>query len=318
MWALLLACGSDLPPPPTGGTAGPLDATCGPGLSWEGFGQGFMLSYCTACHGSQVTGDSRHGAPLGVDFDTLAATTVQAERVGARVLDSGDMPPVGGPTGDELTLLAEWLDCGLPGTEQPLPAAGRNADLLMGYSVRIELTETDLGIEVARLIEAPSPDRREGLWRADTYTVDGDDAAYVGHTTWDASGELERSVLWDPPLVLLDGDEDQVVQATWTTPLDSWTSTETWVAQELEAPALDGHLTDPAAWAILLVSDRGDEHGWLLSPDNGIVGRWHAEGDERLDFQQLAGDIPEAPASLFPLDAALPWIESALIQARTP
>lgn len=318
MWVLLLACGAGLPPPPSDDTDVPRVTDCGGGVSWEGFGQGFMLSYCTACHGSLLTEARRHGAPIGVDFDTLAATAVQAERITSRVLGTGDMPPAGGPTGEELALLSQWLDCGLPGAEHALPTAANNPDLLMGYNVRIELTESQETIEVARIIEAPSPDSREGLWRVDTYTVEGDDAAYHGHTTWDADGELAQSVSWDPPLDLLAGDFEQVVQATWSTSLDSWTSTETWVAQELDAPLVDGHLADPAAWGVVLVSDLGDEHGWLLSEDKGIVGRWASQGEERLDFQAMTLDLPDSPVTLFPLDPMLPWVESALIQARTP
>ena len=42
MWVLLLACGAGLPPPPSDDTDVPRVTDCGGGVSWEGFGQGFM------------------------------------------------------------------------------------------------------------------------------------------------------------------------------------------------------------------------------------------------------------------------------------
>jgi hypothetical protein len=56
----------------------------------------------------------RQGAPDGVDFDSHDDAQLWADRIRVRVLDSGDMPPVGDPNAGDLLALEEWLDCGLP------------------------------------------------------------------------------------------------------------------------------------------------------------------------------------------------------------
>lgn len=64
----LAACGGPSPPTPTE-TACP-DPDPGT-LTWEGFGQQFMASYCTMCHASALPRAQRNGAPLYHDYDTL-------------------------------------------------------------------------------------------------------------------------------------------------------------------------------------------------------------------------------------------------------
>jgi mono/diheme cytochrome c family protein len=120
--ALLIACGGDAgdAPPPPGGTAdsgstpaGVDDTACGgaPDVSWQGWGRGFMATYCDGCHAADTS--DRHGAPEDVNFDTLDQLRAQAERVRVRTLENQDMPPGGGVIDDDLWLLDAFLACGL-------------------------------------------------------------------------------------------------------------------------------------------------------------------------------------------------------------
>lgn len=120
-WALAVsACGAPapaaddepIPPPPYES----FDARpCPPdsALTWENFGDSFMRNWCTACHASALSGASRGGAPLGVDFDELDGVRAEAERIWARGADDNNtMPPAGVPPEAERALLGEWLACG--------------------------------------------------------------------------------------------------------------------------------------------------------------------------------------------------------------
>lgn len=101
MLALLLACGH---PADTADTA----SSCGDDtVSWQSFGHGFFLTYCNACHSQDS--ETRHGAPPGVDFDTLEQAKSQSERIRVRVLDQQDMPLGGGVSEADLLLLDAWL-----------------------------------------------------------------------------------------------------------------------------------------------------------------------------------------------------------------
>ena len=57
------------------GTA-PADAPPEPDcdVSWEGFTEPLIKTWCEPCHSSTVPEDERRGAPLGVDFDTWEGT----------------------------------------------------------------------------------------------------------------------------------------------------------------------------------------------------------------------------------------------------
>lgn len=90
-------------------------------LTYENFAgspDGFMATYCTTCHSSALIGaDERQGATEGFDFDTLDGVQAQLERIRARAVVDGTMPPQAAdatPTADELEQLAEWIDCGAP------------------------------------------------------------------------------------------------------------------------------------------------------------------------------------------------------------
>lgn len=92
------------------------------GLTWENFGGGYVLSYCTTCHHSALPADMRQLAPIAINFETVELVRAQADRVWARAADQNQtMPPVGAPADDQRALLGEWLACGAP----------TNADLSM-------------------------------------------------------------------------------------------------------------------------------------------------------------------------------------------
>lgn len=83
--------------------------------NWQNTGEPFMRTWCTSCHHSDLNQGERQGAPVGIDLVTHDDFLMWAERVDVRVwADTLPMPPAGGPTEDELEILAEWMDCGAP------------------------------------------------------------------------------------------------------------------------------------------------------------------------------------------------------------
>ena len=97
---MLVACGDDSPveeavvpqPVVTGETMQIDEDPCEQPGSWDHTGQPFMLTWCTGCHAGGRVGEERHGAPDGVDFDTLSDVQAWETRILARVED-GTMPP---------------------------------------------------------------------------------------------------------------------------------------------------------------------------------------------------------------------------------
>jgi hypothetical protein len=117
--ALLGACSGDkdavAPPPPD----------CS--VTWDSFGEGFLKTWCTSCHSSDLPADLRYGAPVGVDFDTLLGARLWGDRLVARAVGEGaTMPPAGAVPAEQQQKLADWVACGLPGTEV-LPPPGCEA-----------------------------------------------------------------------------------------------------------------------------------------------------------------------------------------------
>ena len=82
-------------------------------LTYENFGEGFMLSWCNGCHSSVMPEGERQDAPLASNFDDLDAVRAWSDRIWFRSADHNiTMPPVGGPEDDERARLGEWLACG--------------------------------------------------------------------------------------------------------------------------------------------------------------------------------------------------------------
>ena len=88
-------------------------------LTWDNFGQAFMLSWCTGCHNSQLPTAQRAGAPCGINFDSHAGTLPFAASIKVRAVDwqmyegVTPMPPAAIVPDDELALLRElvaWRD----------------------------------------------------------------------------------------------------------------------------------------------------------------------------------------------------------------
>lgn len=104
---ILTACST----PDVVDTAEPVDCEAAPAVSWSGWGQGFFLTYCDACHSQ--TSPNRNGAPEGVDFDTEAQVRAQADRIRQRVLVEGTMPLGSGVYEEDLSYLDVLLSCSL-------------------------------------------------------------------------------------------------------------------------------------------------------------------------------------------------------------
>jgi len=106
----------------TDDTGAALDPFCddAPVVTWENWGEGFMVERCSSCHAASSA--ERNGAPDAVNFDTHDEAVALSDRVLARTVDVGDMPPSGGVTADDLYLLEVWLSC----WEDPQPGTGVN------------------------------------------------------------------------------------------------------------------------------------------------------------------------------------------------
>jgi uncharacterized membrane protein len=84
-------------------------------LSYENFGDPFLLTWCTPCHSSYLTTvEDRQEAPLGVNFNTYEDVLEHADFIKILTIDTEAMPPAGGPSAEDRTLLEEWIACGLP------------------------------------------------------------------------------------------------------------------------------------------------------------------------------------------------------------
>jgi uncharacterized membrane protein len=82
-------------------------------LTYENFGQPFVITWCRGCHSSQLPSEMRQQSPTTVNFDTLSDIKGFMPRLSARAIgDSATMPPAGGPPAEERKLFAEWLRCG--------------------------------------------------------------------------------------------------------------------------------------------------------------------------------------------------------------
>jgi mono/diheme cytochrome c family protein len=78
-------------------------------------GQFVLFGTCAGCHSSQLSGDDRHGAPAGSDFDQPEVIGAMADLIYARA-HAGTMPP---PTSDvprlspaQVEALRVYLACG--------------------------------------------------------------------------------------------------------------------------------------------------------------------------------------------------------------
>ncbi len=99
------------------------DEGCPPARRSEVISQGYFddtmvptifATYCSHCHWSGLTGDARHGAPEGLDYDDMESAVSRNGATWFRV-STYNMPPMGRvPSLDEMAVLNEWLNCTLP------------------------------------------------------------------------------------------------------------------------------------------------------------------------------------------------------------
>ncbi len=129
MILLLLACTQPDPPlPPVIEPVG----DCDPAQTWASFGEGWLATWCTTCHSSELEGELRGGAPDGLDFDRWEDVVLVQDLVaGAALGDAPRMPPGGGPSEAERASLAAWLACGAPG-EPTVSGACANPTWIQG------------------------------------------------------------------------------------------------------------------------------------------------------------------------------------------
>jgi len=86
-------------------------------VTYEGFVAPFMTSYCTRCHGSDVKGEDRLGAPLDHNFDNIQVILDEAVHIaetaaGGPAAINTSMPPSGNkPSDAERKKLGEWIAC---------------------------------------------------------------------------------------------------------------------------------------------------------------------------------------------------------------
>ncbi len=115
-----LACGRSSSFPPTDDdtaavntdtTERPIPEHCDEAfdVTYENWGRGFLTTQCSGCHAE--TAPDRYDAPPEAIFDTVEQTDAWADRIIERVIYDSDMPPAGGVTDDEKTLLSYWLEC---------------------------------------------------------------------------------------------------------------------------------------------------------------------------------------------------------------
>ena len=70
---------------------------------------------CSNCHGQDVAGPDRLGAPVDINFDSYDSAKAHAEKAASEVF-SGAMPPTGGDDFPEAQKqqLYKWSLCGTP------------------------------------------------------------------------------------------------------------------------------------------------------------------------------------------------------------
>jgi uncharacterized membrane protein len=84
------------------------DSACDSYPTWENWGEGFFLTWCSSCHSQ--TAPERYGAPESVTFDTTEDIIEWKSRIEYRVIQEQTMPIGGGISQDELQTLQIFLD----------------------------------------------------------------------------------------------------------------------------------------------------------------------------------------------------------------
>lgn len=262
-----------------GGDGGaPLD--CDTAGTWATVGHPLALTWCTGCHDDDRSGETRHGAPPGVDLDSLAGWQAHGERALARS-QAGTMPPGGGLSAEDLAALEAWLACGAPGEEATLAGDRPDTGPTSGSTVWTQVGEEAGGVVVTHDIAERYGDATYGRVYSEAYLQAGGEAWLAGWRWQDADERLILAVDYDPPLPLQGAASDwsAATTATYEAPEDTWTEEQDWAFERLDATDLDPRSPDPRAQRLLAVEAAGAEEGWLLSPDFGVTGRWALDPD---------------------------------------
>lgn len=101
------------------------DTKCESGttLTYENFGEAFMAKYCLSCHHSGLAREDRLGAPTDVNLDTYDDMNLHRRDIikTSTKKRNARMPPSRHVPLEEKQMLAEWLNCGVPGDAAQLP-----------------------------------------------------------------------------------------------------------------------------------------------------------------------------------------------------
>lgn len=335
-WVLLAACATDpagvVKPggdeaPDVGDTAaGPDTATDGdpadPTLTWGNTGHPIMLTYCTGCHSSLLSGAQRYGAPEDVNLDTLEGVTAHLDRVRARTVESGDMPPTGGVPEATRARLGAWLDLGAPGDPDTLPTIPTSSRTYLSAS-----TDTWAGLRDGWLVltrEAYPEGEIGGLYTEEEYVVDGDQVWFGGYTILELAGDRWRGVRFDPPIALpvLDErfDEEITVMATIDEDGVVTTAEQRWTLSAGPPSQLDGRDADRNPTAFVMTEDGGEQHGWHLSDTVRLSTRWiQTSGGVLHTFQQrvhYASDVPTPLPLPFPFQQGDAWVDAVIVEGE--
>lgn len=82
-------------------------------LDYDNFGAPFVINWCRGCHSSAVPLTMRQKAPADANFDNLDQVRMWSDRIAMKATGTmPNMPPAGGPSAEERSLLAEWIACG--------------------------------------------------------------------------------------------------------------------------------------------------------------------------------------------------------------
>lgn len=91
-----------------------LNCPNGTSLSYDNFGAGVFINYCTTCHTKSLTAADRLGTPEGMDFDTQVNIQVWRANILKSVMKEKSMPPNNDIPQAQFDFLKEWLECGAP------------------------------------------------------------------------------------------------------------------------------------------------------------------------------------------------------------
>lgn len=304
-------------------------AGCG---DWETVGQPALLESCTGCHSAGLAGEARHGAPEGVDLDTLAGARAWAEAAAEQVGD-GLMPPGGGMSEDEATALLQWLSCGAPGEESDLPTFATPTGLLGAAETRVSAAlEEDGALVLYADLSGGDLEGRVGPWSEERYQLDEAEARLISRTRYDAEGAVELAESWDPPLLLWGGTSERWTQdsvLTRQSAAGEILEDQRWEATLGADESPDPRQTDQDASRLTLTrTEPAAGEGtltlsWDLSPTLSFVkqeclieaedGSQHLESHQQLTVAWPFEGLPE-----FPLGEDVEWMGRMLLTEEAP